>query len=153
MSCYFPGDYEKKIGVTFCGPSSTTVKTFTIQTNDRCSLPSCTAMSHAEPRCRDAVCRDDGGRPTSRYTAMSRGRVGRLHHTLPPTSDRSRHTLPTFAGPLLPCALALACYVLFSTWEYCRSIHIPFGIFDTIKIQKKSDKLRKIIASVKKKWV
>jgi hypothetical protein len=75
-------------------------------------------MSRTEPRCHDTVYCDDGGRPTSHYTAMSWGRVGRLHCTLPPTSDRSWHTLPTFAGPLLPCVPALTCYVLFSTWEY-----------------------------------
>jgi hypothetical protein len=65
-------------------------------------LPSCTAMTRAEPRCRDRVCRDDCGRPATRYTAMSRDDVGRLRRTLCPTSDRSRPTLPTFAGLLLP---------------------------------------------------
>ncbi|KAJ7328256.1 hypothetical protein DFH08DRAFT_815763 [Mycena albidolilacea] len=41
----------------------------------RCSLPSCTAMTRAEPKCRDRVCHDDGGRPTTRYTAMRRDEV------------------------------------------------------------------------------
>jgi hypothetical protein len=75
-------------------------------------------MTRAEPRCRDRVCRDDGGRPTTRYTAMRRDEVGRLRRALCPTSDRSRHTLPTFAGPLLPCIPALTCYVLLTAWEY-----------------------------------
>jgi hypothetical protein len=34
-----------------------------------------------------------------------------------------------------------------------RSIRVRFGIFDTIKIQKKSDKLRKNYYCNKKKWV
>jgi hypothetical protein len=75
-------------------------------------------MKRAEPRCRDRVCRDDGGRPTTRYTAMRRDEVGRLRRALCPTSDRSQHTLPTFAGPLVPCVPAWTCYVLLTAWEY-----------------------------------
>ncbi|KAJ7800887.1 hypothetical protein B0H14DRAFT_3490182 [Mycena olivaceomarginata] len=66
--------------------------THCIQAIPRRSLPSCTAMMRAEPRCRDRVCRDDGGRPTTRYTAMRRDEVGRLRRALCPTSDQSRHT-------------------------------------------------------------
>jgi hypothetical protein len=80
-------------------------------------LPSCTAMTRAEPRCRDRVCRDDRGRPMTRYTAMSRDDVGRLHRALGPTSDRSQQSLPTFAGLLLPCipgldmVIGMCCFV------------------------------------------
>jgi hypothetical protein len=100
------------------GPASPGAGTHCIQATPRRSLPSCTAMTRAEPRCRDRVCREDGGRPTTRYTAMRRDEVGRLRRALCPTFDRSRHTLPTFAGPLLPCVPALTCYVLLTAWEY-----------------------------------
>jgi hypothetical protein len=54
-----------------------------IQALPRRSLPSCTAMRHAEPRRRDRVCRDDVGRPMPSYIAMSRGGVGRPCRSCP----------------------------------------------------------------------
>jgi hypothetical protein len=68
-------------------------------------------MTRAEPRCRDRVCRNDGDRPTTRYTAMRRDGAGRLGlcRALCPTSDQSAYL--RWTSPALHPGLDMLCVV------------------------------------------